>query len=71
MFPNGAPHVTPVWVDYNDIRIDATETLIVDLRETVDLAQQSYESGWTCTKTRTRRWTRELTSASRFDENKL
>jgi uncharacterized Ntn-hydrolase superfamily protein len=29
---------------YNDIRIDATETPIADLRETVDLAEQSYES---------------------------
>ena len=28
---------------YNDLRVDATETPIEDLRETYDLAQQSYE----------------------------
>jgi uncharacterized Ntn-hydrolase superfamily protein len=32
--------VTPA---YNDIRVDATETPITDLRETIKLATESYE----------------------------
>ncbi|WP_336325442.1 DUF1028 domain-containing protein [Halovenus sp. HT40] len=33
----------PVSPAYNDIRVDATETPIVDLRETIKLATESYE----------------------------